>query len=135
LYIESRKDKEIALNAVENNGMAYKFVFSNLKTDKEIIFTALISDAGAFIQMKKNLRRNKELILQCVKFNPQIYQYFHKDWKENYFPEFYESNPKCFKFCDLNEFQGNKEMFWKSKGYFKHIREIPKNINFLFVYF
>ena len=67
-----KKDKEVILTAVKQNGLSLFFANQELKNDKEVVLTAIEQNGLALQHASEELKNNKEVVLTAVKNNINI---------------------------------------------------------------
>jgi hypothetical protein len=133
LHKDIRRDRDVILAAVNQNGIAIGHALK-FKDDEEIIFNSLRSNKQSFKCLPRNIQTNFEIMRKGVQVNSGICAFFQENWMKShdFALQLFNSNPSCLKYLKVEEFKENQEMIWKSKGYFKIIRSIPRDLSFHF---
>ena len=63
------EDKSLAMDIVNKNGLALKYVSKKLRNDREVVLTATIKDGSAMIYASKELRNDREFIYEVINKN------------------------------------------------------------------
>jgi hypothetical protein len=106
---EVSKDKEIVQRAIENNGLALENCLDFYKNDKNLVLASVRSTWYSLEFASDSLRNDKDFILETLKIEGS-----------------------CLS-CASEELQTDQELVWKSKQYFKCIKEVQTwNILFHF---
>lgn len=83
---EIKKNKEMILQVVKENGQALKFVDKSLQDDKEIALAAVKQDAFALSFVSARLKNDKNVLSQAILQNPKILKehclYLNINWEE-----------------------------------------------------
>ena len=72
-----KKDKEVVLAAVKQNGPALTYADESLKKDKEVVWAAVKHFGYALQYASEELRVNEEFIAECLK--ERWYQHKNKN--------------------------------------------------------
>jgi hypothetical protein len=107
------KNKKILKLCVEKEGFTFMKEIANETEDRDLIVEILKLDYYYFKEMPRKFKFDKEIILKSSKKNKKIFDFVPKLMVQN-----------------------DAEIGWKSKGYWKLISEMNKNldINFSFSY-
>ncbi|TQC54492.1 DUF4116 domain-containing protein, partial [Mycoplasmopsis cynos] len=69
---ELKKDREIVLEAVKRNGYALQFASEELKKDKAVGLETVMQDYNALEVVSEELKKDREFISEIIKINPYI---------------------------------------------------------------
>ncbi|NGX44273.1 MAG: hypothetical protein K1060chlam3_00439, partial [Candidatus Anoxychlamydiales bacterium] len=78
-----KKDKEIVLAAVKQNGWAIQYAHEDLKKDKEIVLAAVKQNGNTLSSAHEELTKDKEIVLAAVKQADEALEYAHEDLKKD----------------------------------------------------
>lgn len=81
--IDFRKDKEVVLLAVKQNGYALYYADTKLKKDKEIVPAAVKKDGGSLQYADEKLRKDKKVVLEAVKKDGYALEYADEKLKKD----------------------------------------------------
>ncbi|KAG2382702.1 hypothetical protein C9374_005282 [Naegleria lovaniensis] len=70
-----KKDKEIVLNAVKNNGLSLQYAHSSLQCDREIVLAAVKQNGEALEFASEELRKDSEIIREAILQNGKALDY------------------------------------------------------------
>ena len=70
-----KKDKEIVLSAVQQNGYSLKYADESLKKDKEIVLSAVQQNGYSLKYADESLKKDKEIVLSAVQQNGYSLKY------------------------------------------------------------
>ncbi len=76
---EMRKDRDIVLEAVQNNGLDLEFASDELKRDKSIVLEAVEQNGWAFKYAAGVLKTDRDIILKAATDNGWIYDHIPKE--------------------------------------------------------
>jgi hypothetical protein len=117
------------LEAVKKNGRLIKYASEELKNDKEVVLEALTRDGCSLFYVSKELQNNREVVLEAVKQDGRSLFFASKELQEL-------RNCTCgckAKWLFFEKLRNDKEVEWKSRGYFQWIKSIKKvDLNFKF---
>jgi hypothetical protein len=72
---EFKKDRDVVLAAVKNNGWALFYANKNLKKDKFIVLAAIKNEGGAFSYVDSTLKKDKSFV------NYRLMSIFNDNWQ------------------------------------------------------
>ncbi len=78
-----KKDREIVLAAVQQTGYALQFADETLKKDREIVLAAVQQDGYALQYADKSLKKDREIALAAIKQNSYALQLADKSFKKD----------------------------------------------------
>ena len=78
-----KNDKEIVMEAVKQHGLALESVDESLKKDKEIVMAAVKQNGNALKYVDESLKKDKEIVLAAVKQDGKALYYADKSLKKN----------------------------------------------------
>ena len=80
---ELRSVKEVVLAAVTQNGLALKYVAKELRSDKEVVLAAITQNGLALKYVPKELRSDKEVALAAIQEDGSALEFASKELKED----------------------------------------------------
>jgi CxxC motif-containing protein len=83
-----KKDKEILMAAVKNDGRVLKYASAELRNDKELVMVAVKNDHGCFGEnayeyASSELKKDKEVVMAAVKNRASILEYVNSELKND----------------------------------------------------
>ena len=78
----SRKDKDIMLASITNNGLSLKYASAKLRNDKELVITAVRQTGLALQYASPMLRNDIDVVLEAVNQNGLALRYASKQLKD-----------------------------------------------------
>lgn len=82
MFFKLRRDRDVVLKSVKNNGINIKHALHILKDDKEIALAAVKDIPNAFVHISERLKNTKEIILCLISCCEKLF-------KEQYANSFY----------------------------------------------
>ena len=80
---ELKKDKDVVMVAVAQNGLALEYASDELKNDKEVVMAAVTQKGLALQYASAELKNDKEVVLAAVAQNVLALKYASDDLKNN----------------------------------------------------
>ncbi|CAE6945496.1 unnamed protein product, partial [Symbiodinium sp. KB8] len=80
---ELRRDRDLALAAVRQNGKALRHVRGALLGDEEVVELAMASDPFALARAGKAARKNQKLAAKALNADPDMIRFLHPDLLKN----------------------------------------------------
>merc|ERR1719221_2024540 len=67
-----KKNKEVVLAAVTQNGHVLQLASEDMKDDKEVVLAAVTQLGGALQHASKDMKKNKEVVLAAVSVSDEL---------------------------------------------------------------
>ena len=78
-----KRDSEIVMAAVKQNGNALEFASEDLQKDREIVMAAVKQNGWVLKDASEDLRRDREIVMAAVKQNGYVLQFASEDLKRD----------------------------------------------------
>ncbi len=78
-----KKDREIVLTAVQQDGWALEYADESFKKNREIVLTAVQQDSRAFHCANETLKKDREIVLAAVKQDGWLLKYSDESLKKD----------------------------------------------------
>ncbi len=78
-----KKDREIVLTVVQQNGMALQFANESLKKDREIVLAAIKKNGDALAYADKSFKKDREIVLAAIKQHGWAFVYADESLKKD----------------------------------------------------
>ena len=78
-----KSDKDVLLDAVENNGLALSYASKNLQNDKYVVLAAVTKDGNALQFASERLQNDKDVVLAAVTSDGSTLQYASDELKND----------------------------------------------------
>jgi hypothetical protein len=128
------KNREIILEAVQNNGLSLQFVGESFQNDKEIVLIAIENNGSSYQFASYSMKNDVDVVMKTLNKAPHLMNTFPMKFKEDrkIVIEMLKSNPNFYKYVTWR-MKGDKELEWISKKYSTTIRQVESwNLNFHF---
>jgi len=80
---ELKKDLELVLAAVQQDGSALKYAAEGLKKDREVVLAAVQQDGGALQYAAGEVKRDRELVLAAMQQDGRVLQFAAEELKND----------------------------------------------------
>lgn len=76
-------NKEVVLLALQQNGLFYHLLSTNLKKDRELILTAIKQNGSVFHMLENKFKNDYEIIQEAIKSDFSVFEYIDKRFKND----------------------------------------------------
>ncbi len=78
-----KKEREVVLAAIQQNGNAFRYADTSLKKDREFVLAAVKQNGWAFAKVNESFTKDREIVLAAVQQDGRVLQFADKSFKKD----------------------------------------------------